>query len=317
MRKVILPALLAACFSAAASAATVDHFTSAWFFGDSLSDPGNLYAATGGASPPSPPYYDGRRSNGPVWAEYIAAEYTERGLATRNYAFIGAHAMEYDDPGSFQIPDLPDQIASFGATATGSLGDNPVAVLWAGANDILTAIAAPGATAEGIVKTAADAALAVGAGIGTLQGYGIDNYVVLNLPALDQTPAFTLGAPEAAPIAKVATEVYNSTLAAVLAGLPVDVATVDIFGLFNDLIQNPTKYGVVNTTVPCLIPDQAPCTPVQARLRAFFDLLHPNNVIHGQIAAIAAPVLSPVPLPAAGLLLLAGLAGFVAVRRRA
>ena len=34
-------------------------FTSFWVLGDSLSDPGNLYAATGGTTPVSPPYYRG------------------------------------------------------------------------------------------------------------------------------------------------------------------------------------------------------------------------------------------------------------------
>ena len=40
-------------------------------FGDSLSDVGNTYLA--GGVPPSPPYYDGHYSNGPIWLEYLAA----------------------------------------------------------------------------------------------------------------------------------------------------------------------------------------------------------------------------------------------------
>ena len=219
MRQAFVPAALcAALLASAAPAATLDGFTSAWFFGDSLSDDGNLYAATGGAVPASPPYYDGRRSNGPVWAEHVAAGYTARGLATENFAYVGAHALEYDDPSGFRIPDLPDQIAAFGATATGSLGENPVAALWIGANDVLTAIT-PNATPEGIVSIARNAALAVGAGIEALHGYGVDSFVVLNLPALDLTPAFALAAPAAAPLAKLGTDVYNATLASVLAGL--------------------------------------------------------------------------------------------------
>lgn len=317
MKKAILPAaLLVAFFGSAIQAAPVTGYTSAWFFGDSLSDPGNLYAATGGAVPQSPPYFEGRRTNGPVWAEHVAAEFTERGLPTQNYAFIGAHALEYDDPGAFQLPDLPDQIAAFGATATGHLGDAPVAALWAGANDILTAIT-PTATPQSIASIAANAALAVGAGISALEAYGVDTFVVMNLPALDKTPAFTLAAPAAAPLAKLGTEVYNATLASVLAGLDVKVTSVDMYGLFNDLIANPEKYGVANATIPCLIPGRAPCTPEQANLLGFFDLLHPNQVIHGQIAAIAAPAMAPVPLPASALLLLAGLAGFGLMRRRA
>jgi hypothetical protein len=42
-------------------------------FGDSLSDTGNAFEATGRREPPSPPYFAGRFSNGPVWVEDFAA----------------------------------------------------------------------------------------------------------------------------------------------------------------------------------------------------------------------------------------------------
>ena len=41
-------------------------------FGDSLSDVGNTYHAFG--YPPSPPYYQGHYSNGPIWLEYLAGQ---------------------------------------------------------------------------------------------------------------------------------------------------------------------------------------------------------------------------------------------------
>ncbi|WP_201209125.1 hypothetical protein [Rhodocyclus purpureus] len=45
-------------------------YSSLTVYGDSLSDNGNLFAATG---LPVDPYYAGRRSNGPVAVEYLAA----------------------------------------------------------------------------------------------------------------------------------------------------------------------------------------------------------------------------------------------------
>src|SRR5258708_9793252 len=42
-------------------------------FGDSLSDTGNLYKIY--KIPVSPPYYEGRFSNGPVWPEILIAFY--------------------------------------------------------------------------------------------------------------------------------------------------------------------------------------------------------------------------------------------------
>ena len=41
-------------------------------FGDSLSDRRNVFNATLGGTPASPPYADGRFSNGPVWVEVLA-----------------------------------------------------------------------------------------------------------------------------------------------------------------------------------------------------------------------------------------------------
>lgn len=47
-------------------------FSNVFFFGDSLSDTGNGYTASGGTFPPSP-YQDGRFSDGPLWVEYLAS----------------------------------------------------------------------------------------------------------------------------------------------------------------------------------------------------------------------------------------------------
>ena len=98
-------------------------FTSFWVLGDSLSDPGNLYAATGGTTPVSPPYYEGRFSNGPVWAEHVADRFEAKGLATGNFAYGGSKAVpEAGDPFG-----LPQQVGLFALNATGHLGDRPVA----------------------------------------------------------------------------------------------------------------------------------------------------------------------------------------------
>jgi hypothetical protein len=50
-----------------------DHYTGLVAFGDSLTDTGNRFAATGGTDPTSPPYDAGRWSDGPIWVEHLAA----------------------------------------------------------------------------------------------------------------------------------------------------------------------------------------------------------------------------------------------------
>ena len=68
---VVLMAALMAGGSGFASAQT-GSFSSLFVFGDSLSDSGNAFVPTGGAIPASPPYLNGRFSNGPIWVEHLA-----------------------------------------------------------------------------------------------------------------------------------------------------------------------------------------------------------------------------------------------------
>jgi len=55
----------------AARASTLD-FSALYFFGDSLSDTGNIAIGAGGAIPPPTTYAGGEFSNGPIWADYLA-----------------------------------------------------------------------------------------------------------------------------------------------------------------------------------------------------------------------------------------------------
>ena len=175
MSKIGLAAVLVAAgmaVSAGAEAASV-RYSSAWFFGDSLSDPGNLFAATGGAIP-SAPYFQGRTSNGPVWAEHVAADFAAKGRPTGNFAFAFATAAGNDDVAlgrPLQIPDLADQIGAFRATPKGELGRRPVASLWFGSNDVFDAINT-GPTPENVAAAATGAANAVADGVKRLTRLG-------------------------------------------------------------------------------------------------------------------------------------------------
>jgi phospholipase/lecithinase/hemolysin len=60
--------------------ATAATFSQLFVFGDSLSDTGNAFIATGGlvnptqATPPSPPYFPGRFSNGRIWVDDLGSK---------------------------------------------------------------------------------------------------------------------------------------------------------------------------------------------------------------------------------------------------
>ena len=98
-------------------------------FGDSLTDTGNLFAATG--QPPAP-YYQGRSSNGPVWVEYLAnqlgvAAPTPSLLGGTNYAWAGAATG--DGLSGSGVPNTGMQISTYLASHTP--GATQLFTLWA------------------------------------------------------------------------------------------------------------------------------------------------------------------------------------------
>src|SRR5579875_2047848 len=127
-------------------------------FGDSLSDVGNAYAATGGKVPPAP-YYAGRFSNGPLWVERLAPRLnapipTPSSKGGTDYAYAGAATgatplgtqlgtpagsspfMTSDGKFIANVPSLPSQVASYIAGLKGAMPSaGTMAIVWAGAND--------------------------------------------------------------------------------------------------------------------------------------------------------------------------------------
>ncbi len=113
-------------------------------FGDSLSDVGNAHALLGDEAVPSPPHWQGRRCNGPLWVERLAGRL---GVAAPTPSLRGgsghAHGGAQSGNGLSPIravPNLLEQVDRFLAgLAGGSIDPDALVVLRAGANDYLTA----------------------------------------------------------------------------------------------------------------------------------------------------------------------------------
>ena len=303
---VVAAAMTFAPIVAQASTSIGDIYSSFWVFGDSLSDPGNLSAATGGAQP-GPAYYEGRFSSGPVWAEYVAAEFTISG----NFAFGGAEAL--DDPAQL-VPSLGDQVGLFAATIDPALlGDNDLAAIWSGANDLLGTIGTGDLWAS--MTVAFEAATMIADQIQVLSSLGIDEFLVFNLPDLGLSPLYQLAQPHLAAEASLITQVFNLVLDFRLDQLRatgLSIIEIDIFTLFNEMLADPVSFGVTETLFPCLLGTSICDDP---ETRAFYDLVHPSGTIH---AAIAEEVISAatIPLPASLAFLMMGLAGLGLIGRR-
>jgi outer membrane lipase/esterase len=297
----------------AARAASLNLFTSAWFFGDSLTDNGNLFADTDGQIPPSPPYFAGRTTNGPVWADHVAQDFEDAGLPHQNFAYAFGNAVTNDDtvgpdPLPVQALDLEAQIDDFAVDSAGRLGSRPVATLLFGANDLFDVLRSNPA---GVVETGIAAANAVADGIDALRGFGVENFLVFTLPPIEKTPAFA--STPLAGLAKAGADTFNATLAGRLAGAA-NVLSVDLHAAFEELLENPAAFGLENVTEPCFIPPGSLCQDPDKF--AFYDGVHPTRVVHAGIAGLARARIAPVPLPAPLALLGVGIAALAVAGRR-
>ena len=287
-----------------ASAAQASPYTGMYVFGDSLSDIGNVYTATGATVPPFP-YYEGRFSNGPTYAEDLAGKLgltlAPSVLGGNNYAWGGATA----GPGStVSVPSLGDQVATYRALP-GAADAGALYVLWAGGNDLRAN------------PTAAGIGAALNGISGAMQGLyaeGARNFLVMNLPNLGLTPESRAKDVSAAATAGSAT--FNSYFNGMIAGLQgnlvgSNIRTLDTFALISSIAANPAGAGLSNVTDACLGVSTICANPDKY---LFWDGIHPTAAGHRLIADAAFNVLA-VPEPETYALMLAGL-GLLAARAR-
>lgn len=278
----------------AAAARDIDAVVS---FGDSLSDNGNLYAATGGTTPLSPPYFQGHYSNGQVFTEYLNGAMQAAGAATlggiqidptanQNYAFGGART----DTLTALPPGIPDQIGFF-QTQDGVFAANDVVTLLGGANNIFEAAQQPGATPADIATAAALAAGDIGTAAGTLSQLGAPTLVVLNLPDLGLTPQFN-GSPTTQFVGTLASDTFNGALsqavfASAAANPGTDTFLVDVERVFSAIITDPQRFGFTNATEGCrFVPSCLAASQDAQNQYLFFDNVHPTTAGHQLLASL-------------------------------
>ncbi|KAB2965959.1 SGNH/GDSL hydrolase family protein [Zoogloea sp.] len=309
------------CLSATAMAAQAG-FSSLTFFGDSLSDTGNLFIASGGAFPP-PPYFDGRRSDGPVWVEYLAQGLGMPAAATpfqaggSNYAFIGAQTG-LDGYGGLVNVGLQAQVGFWTAVSGGVTDPGGLYVIGIGANDLFSVVEANSGTGAADIQgreAASDSALNNLMGsLGFLATKGARNFLVANVPDLATTPeARALGT--SAAYAQT-TRYFNEQLALRLAtfrtSFAVGVAELDFYGISQAVTQDGLngglRYGLGNVLVPCLQPGAPACSDSM-----YADGVHPTTAMHAIVGQLA---LATVPEPDSAVLVLSALALLPLLRRR-
>lgn len=266
--------------------------------GDSLSDPGNTYVATGDfvVRPfepiPLAPYLIGRFhfTNGPTWIEQLARDLGLRRSARpaltgrpgfTNYAFGAARARPV---GGF---DLDDQVDLFLDDFDGEASAESLYAVFIGSNDLRDAFVElvtgnPGGV-EQIVQQAIGGTFAA---LQRLTDAGARTFLVLNLPDIGNTPTVIDLGPEAVAAATALTLAYNAAYAEALAGLgalnpAITLIKVDVFAALEDIVAHPRAYRLRNVTESCITPEVifgAICRRPARYL--FWDYLHPTRRGH-------------------------------------
>jgi phospholipase/lecithinase/hemolysin len=267
-----------------------NHYTGLVAFGDSLTDTGNRYAATGGTDPASPPYDHGRWTDGPVWIEYLAAWLkvpapTPSALGGTDYAAADARTAlsGYADNGS---PNIVTQITAYLSTHP-AIDSDQLFVIWGGTNDF-----GPHSTPDPAASVAN-----LSGEISELARAGARKFLLLNLMPLGDVPNVRELGPVAQSKYNGLSIQFNTRLAAaatdVEAGLGIKIHQLDVYGLVQQVLANPGQFGMTNVTGQAKSGDEGDPGVVAPNpdQYLFWDNIHPTETLQrllGTQAIVAA-----------------------------
>lgn len=337
MRKILITAgcIIVSVMSASKAAAASLNFSQFFVFGDSLSDTGNLFAATSALGNPRPvplttsgqrAYFEGRFSNGPIWVDYFGDAIGKKptpSLLTPffgtqggvNYAIGGAETSELST--NVPVPGILGQVSSFLGQPGVPVDSNAIYSILGGANDYTSAID------NKIVPNVSQVVSNLTESINRLANKNAKNFLVFNLPNLGDTPRGSADK-QAQPLLNALTQDHNRQLAIALNDVRSKRPDLNIYSVdFNSLVQtlrsNPAQFGFTNITGSCLTGNNELATGVCTNPNEFlfFDDVHPSSEAHRLLANAALASIKDgsksIPEPSMGLGLLA-LAGFGATR---
>ncbi|RQH21045.1 SGNH/GDSL hydrolase family protein [Okeania hirsuta] len=223
-------------------------FSDIYVFGDSLSDTGNAFVATGGLLPPSPPYFQGRTSNGPLWIETLAPQLELTSNSSLNFAVNGATTGFVNNTNNLLPEGTPPLLIGLQTQIDNFIAETPetdpdaLYVVWAGANDYL------GGSTQGVQSSVGNLSVAVN----KLASIGARNFLLPNLPDLGLTPFGQSLPPEQQQGLSLLSEGHNSGLAAASQILEQDpninIISPDFKTIVDNIIANPTDFGFTNVT---------------------------------------------------------------------
>ena len=282
-------------------------------FGDSLSDNGNVFAATKaglGFGIPAAPYWNGRFSNGPVAVEVMAQTL---GLTLVDYAFGGALTGTTNRAGIPGLPGIQTEVNQFttGLSAAGKTADaSALYFLWGGGNDFFSA--------EDKLAAVDPAVANLTGQVTQLYNAGAREFFVPLLPDLASTLDNVNAGPAVQAQAHALSVLFNTNLASALQGLQGSLsgATIRVFDPNPSL--NATRDAILaeggTATASCwtgIYTGTGGTLCANPDLYTLWDGVHPTARLHealGQAMAASVPEPSTYGLALAGVLIAAAAA---------
>ena len=257
-------------------------YSDIYFFGDSLSDVGNLKQSS--ILFPGSAYFNGRFSNGPVYSELLTAQL---GLGTLVHSrssgnnFAHGNAQTSGNADIFVL-DVQSQVTQFLDERT--TDPDALYVIWGGANDFLGGQTNVNVPVNNLVND-----------INRLINDGAENFLVANLPLLGLTPEYN-GNPTQAASFNAITQNFNTVLWSALDTIEANSPSIDLFRLdvaqlIDDAIADPNAFGFVNVTDSAapgltgasLFYNTSNIVP-QPNTYLFWDNVHPTAAAHALLA---------------------------------
>jgi outer membrane lipase/esterase len=269
-------------------------------FGDSLSDVGNAYIASGNTIPGAP-YYEGRFSNGLLWVEHIAGAYGvtltpsfTQGTGGNDWAVAGAattvDASETVASTTVTIPSLVHQKKSYLKSVGHKADPKALYVIWGGGNDVAYSLAGKNGAPEPQNLPTAYAAATVNI-IASLKLAGAKHFLVANVPDIGLTPDATGAGAIAAAAANQLSKSMNAALAVALADPALDagadIYSFNTFKIMDEIVEGTTHFVFTDVVDPCVsgttaCPNTGDSSDPDHTL--FWDGFHPTSFAHAYVA---------------------------------
>lgn len=209
------------------------------FFGDSLTDNGNLHAIIS-IMPKTPPYYVGRFSNGPVWSDKVSQYFLSKyAIPSANYA-VGGATVELLNPFAGNLPYiLSQEVDRYLFNNLFRNKDDTLFIIWIGANDYTGGRK----DVEGATTTVVNKIMDT---VTRIAKQGGKYFLILNLPDLSKIP-YAKTIPFADNL-RVLSSMHNLKLSKAIAAFEkakpnLNIVYFDIANIFEDLHQNTEKYN--------------------------------------------------------------------------